>query len=126
MSEQETDTPLGNNRGPELMDFINAIIALEAEKASIAQQIKAKYAEARAAEFDDKAIKATIKLVTGDASIEATEDHRVSVGAYLATFAERIENEPPELNNAFDDDDRLEQIRRLKERADALVRSDVR
>lgn len=89
----EPDTALGDNRGETFMQLVDRILELEATRAKAAAEIKAAYAEAESEEFDVKAMKHAIKLATKEFDISATMGKRVTVGAYLATIAERSEDD---------------------------------
>ena len=118
------DMPLGGNHGPRFMELVNRLIELDAERAAIAGRIKAAEAEAKADNFDVKAMRQAIKLITGTGDIAATEDHRSAVGMYIATIAERITSEPPVLDLEKVDDS--ETIARWQQRAAEILETGVR
>ena len=118
------DMPLGGNHGPRFMELVNRLIELDVERATVAARIKAVEAEAKAENFDVKAMRQAIKLITGAGDIAATEDHRSAVGMYIATIAERIAADPPVLD--LEKVDNSETIGRWQQRAAEILETGVR
>ncbi|MGE5510286.1 MAG: DUF2312 domain-containing protein [Bacteroidota bacterium] len=76
----------GSNVGRELQQIVEAIEALEAEKAAIAEQIKDKKSEAKARGFDVRVINAVLKL-RRMTRVERRE-HQALIDIYLAALGD--------------------------------------
>ena len=81
-----TAEPLGDNHASELVAALERIESLEAERAEVADKIKAEFAQAKATGFDVKAVKRILKLRRAD--ISATHDANSIVEVYLRALSD--------------------------------------